>query len=78
MEQGPHKSQGRGASPLGSTIYALVAQSVERHVEGVCVISSSLIRGTIWKGGRVWVIATVLKTADPQGSVGSNPTPSSI
>lgn len=32
----------------------------------------------LWKGGRVRLIAFVLKTKGAKASVGSNPTPSSI
>ena len=41
--------------------------------------SGSLIlsgRTKLWKCGRVWFMATVLKTVDPQGSVSSNLTAS--
>lgn len=31
-----------------------------------------------WRGGRVWLIALVLKTSIPQGIGGSNPSPSAI
>ena len=34
------------------------------------------VEGIKWKGGRVWLIAPVLKTDVPKGTLGSNPSPS--
>ena len=77
-----------GSIPLGSTNTPTVRQwrkpLRETHIPGSFFpnllesnnedVPCTVGNGTTWKRGRVWFKAAVLKTAEEQSSVGSNPT----